>query len=173
MIISFVKRLHEEKTLLMIKAKVDKAIKNIRMKDLLLGKADYKCELSEFIPVNMPTDWPNIIRYIYINYENNKNCKKLYEAALFEILKGDYYELYCGTMIVFLQIMNEHENNSPFTIQTDRCIELIKEGVDKKREELCASKEWTGYLFPDGLYGDIKRIDMILQEDYGISILNN
>lgn len=33
MIISFVKRLHEEKTLLMIKAKVDKAIKNNRMKD--------------------------------------------------------------------------------------------------------------------------------------------
>lgn len=156
-----------------IDEKIRRAIANKDLEKLLTGEKPYTCEISEFIPVSVPTDWPNIIRTMYLVFENDKSIEidLQLENTLIMMCNKNYFTIYCAIMVCFVQIMNQRDNSASFYINIDRIITVIKKNIYIYKDELMICKNWSGYRFKDGLWGDISRVDNILYEDYGMRIL--
>lgn len=157
-----------------IKELILKAIESECLEKVLAGEGGYRREVSEFIGSEVPTDWPNIIRggiyKAYVEYpELGINIK--FENAIISLCEGGYYDVYCATMVVFFQIMSEERKNAPFSIERTYVLGKLKEGLVRNKEELEKCKGWTGRRFPDGVWGDIRRVNSILSEDYGITVI--
>ena len=144
------------------------------LEKVLRGEGEYRKEVSEFIGSEVPTDWSNVIRGgIYKIYVENPeiNINNEFENALINLCKGNYYDVYCATMVTFFQIMSEERKSAPFFIKRKIVLEKLKKGLIKNKSELEKCNKWTGRRFPDGIWGDIRRVDSILFEDYGITII--
>lgn len=152
---------------------VIKSIKDDDLDKLLLGYDGYKCEISEFIAAEVPTDWPNIIRTLYLVYKEMPNLMvdEKFEEAIISISNKGSFELYCAVMVVFFQIMSEERQIAPFKIDRETIIKNLKSKLLYFEKELKSCKEWTGKRYQDGIWGDIRRVNTILYEDYGVTII--
>lgn len=152
---------------------VIKSIKEDNIDKILLGYDGYKCEISEFIAAEVPTDWPNIIRTLYLVYKEMPDLMvdKKFEEAILNISNQGSFELYCAVMVVFFQIMSEERTIAPFKINREVIINNLKNKLLDFQEELKSCKEWSGKRYRDGIWGDIRRVNTILYEDYGITII--
>lgn len=150
-----------------------KAIKEDNLDKMLVGQEPYKCEISEFVAVEVPTDWPNIIRTIYNLYEEKPELllKDEFEQSIKCICNKGAFELYCTVMVVFFQTINEERHIAPFKINRLIIFQDIRERLRLFEDELKSCKDWTGKKYQDGLWGDIRRVNSILYEDFGISII--
>lgn len=155
-----------------IKELIIKSIKENSFDKLLLGDEEYRCEVSEFVATEVPTDWPNIVRTIYVVYKEMPELMidKKFEEAINDLSERGYLELYCVAMIVFFQIINEEKHSAPFRIKRT-IVEKLSEKLLCFKEDLKTCYKWTGKKYKDGLWGDIKRINSIFYEDYGITII--
>lgn len=97
------------------------------------------------------------------------DCK--FETAIEGICNKGAFELYCAVMVIFFQIMSEERNIAPFKIDRERLIGNLKTSLRCFEEELKFCREWTGKRYQDGIWGDIQRVNKILNEDYGITII--
>lgn len=152
---------------------VKQASYNDEITELLEGKGEYNCEMSEFIGANVPTDWAQIIDSgIYAEYRNNNDeaLKEKMINAIFKMCQGSEFEIYCATMIMFFQIMSEKRNEAPFNI-SHQLITILKQALQSNKEKLELYKEWTGKQYKNGAWGDIERVNSILNEDYGLTII--
>ena len=156
-----------------LKELVIKSIKENNLDKILLGHDGYKCEISEFIAAEVPTDWPNIIRTLYLVYKEMPDLMvdKKFEEAILSISNQGFFELYCAVMVVFFQIMSEERHVAPFEIDRGVIMTNLENKLLYFEEELKACKEWTGKRYRDGIWGDIRRVNTILYEDYGITII--
>lgn len=157
-----------------IKDLILKSVENKSLEKVLTGEGEYKKELSEFIGAEVPTDWSNIIRGgIYKVYMEcpEVNIDVRFENAIISLCEGNYYDVYCVTMVVFFQIMSEERKSAPFSINRLVILQKLNEGLLRNKIALENCKEWTGRRFPDGIWGDIRRVNTILYEDYGIKII--
>lgn len=158
---------------MIIKELVLKAVKEDNLEQVLIGKEDYKCEISEFIATEVPTDWPNIIRSVYVLYKEMPDLiiDNKFEHAINCMCDKTYYELYCAVMVIFFQIMSEERHIAPFHVNRESIIKKMRHKLHSFKEELQLCKEWTGKKYQNGLWGDICRVNTILMEDYGITII--
>lgn len=157
-----------------IKELILKSVENKSLEKVLTGEGEYKKEISEFIGSEVPTDWPNIIRGgIYRVYEEHPelNIDVRFENAIISLCEGNYYDVYCVTMVVFFQIVSEERKSAPFSINRLVILQKLKEGLLRNKVALEKCKKWTGGRFLDGIWGDISRVNSILFEDYGIKII--
>lgn len=156
-----------------IKELVIKAIEEDCLDKMLAGQDSYKCEISEFVAAEVPTDWPNIIRTIYTLYQESPDLMvdDKFEEAINRLCNKGSFELYCAVMVVFFHIISEKRHIAPFNINSESLFRYIKEKLYIFEEELKSCKEWTGKRYQDGLWGDIQRVNTILYEDYGISFI--
>ena len=152
---------------------VKQANKRDKLMELLEGKGEYKYEVSEFIGANVPTDWARIIDSgIYEEYRINKDesLKEKMENAICKMCQGNEFEIYCATMVVFFQIMSEKRNEAPFNISL-QLTPILKQALQSNKGKLELYKEWTGKQYENGAWGDIERVNSILNEDYGLTII--
>lgn len=159
--------------MMQIKELVIRAVKENCLDKMLVGQGEYKCEINEFIAAEVPTDWPNIIQTIYSIYREMPELmvEDKFNKAIREICNKDFFELYCAVMVVFFQIMSEERNTAPFNIDRQKVISMLKNKLHYFESELKTCKEWTGKRYKDGMWGDICRVNGILNEDYGITII--
>lgn len=156
-----------------IREKILKSIDKDCLDQMLMGQGEYKCEISEFIATEAPTDWPNIMRTIYLLYNEMPDLQldfKL-ENALIRMCNQGAFGVYCGTMVVFFQIMSERRCVAPFRLKKEIVIPKIGRKLYCFEKELKGCRLWTGKKYQDGLWGDIRRVNSILDEDYGIRII--
>lgn len=156
-----------------VKELVVKAANEGNLYKILLGQDEYKCEINRFIAADVPTDWSNIIRAIYVLYKEmpNLNIKEKYEEAINYICNQGFYEVYCAVMVVFFQIMSEERKQAPFMLNRGVILRKLRTELQNCEEELKKCKEYTGKKYTDGMWGDIRRVNNILNEDYGITII--
>lgn len=104
-----------------LKELIIKSIKEDNLDKILLGHDEYKWEISEFIAAEVPADWPNIIRTLYLVYKEMPDLMvdKKFEEAILSISNQGSFELYCAVMVVFFQIMSEERHVAPFEIDRE------------------------------------------------------
>lgn len=157
-----------------VKDIVIRAIKQDELYKVLLGEEKYKVELSPFIGVNVPTDWPNIMRggiYKVFNEYPELNVKEELENALDFLLNKGAFEIYASVSVLFFQIISEENDASPFKIDREKIINNVHNTLMKNQKELYQYKKWMGEYYENGVWGEMERINNILNEDYSISII--
>lgn len=156
-----------------IKELIIKAIEEDCFYKILLGQDEYKCEISQFIAAEVPTDWPNIIRALYMLYKDmpDLRIRDRFEEAIIYIYNQDFFGVYCAVMVIFFQIMSEERHIAAFTVNREEILRSLRGKQYFFEKELKGCKEWTGKKYQNGLWGDIQRVNNILNEDYEITII--
>ncbi|MBP3489311.1 MAG: hypothetical protein J6K53_13045 [Roseburia sp.] len=159
--------------MMQIKELVIRAIKEDALDKMLVGQDEYKCEISQFIAAEVPTDWPNIIRTIYLLYTEMPDLMvdKKFEEAIKCMCNKGAFEVYCAVMVMFFQIISEERHTAAFVVDRDSIVKNLKSKLHSFEKELRTCKKWTGKKYQDGMWGDIRRVNSILNEDYAITIL--
>lgn len=157
-----------------IEQMVIESIKQNELYKVLLGDDKYKVELSSFIGANVPTDWPNIMRggiYKIFNEYPQINVKEELENTLNFLLDKDVFEIYVAVSVLFFQIMSEENMTSPFKINREKIVSSVRSTLMKNKDQMYQYKKWMGGYYQNGIWGEIERINNILKEDYGITII--
>lgn len=157
-----------------IEQMVIESIKQNELYKVLLGDDKYKVELSSFIGANVPTDWPNIMRggiYKIFNEYPQINVKEQLENTLNFLLDKDVFEIYVAVSVLFFQIMSEENMTSPFKINREKIVSSVRSTLMKNKDQMYQYKKWMGGYYQNGIWGEIERINNILKEDYGITII--
>lgn len=152
-------------------------IESIKRKELykvLLGEDKYKVDISPFVGANVPTDWPNIMRggiyKVYIEYPELNIAEELENTLCFLLDKG-IFEIYASVSVLFFQIISEENGASPFKINRDKILNIIRSVLLKHQNEMYNYKKWMGEYYSNGIWGEFQRINNILNEDYAITII--
>ncbi|MBE6052877.1 MAG: hypothetical protein E7212_03030 [Clostridium sartagoforme] len=152
-------------------------IESIKRKELykvLLGEDKYKVDISPFVGANVPTDWPNIMRggiyKVHIEYPELNIAEELENTLCFLLDKG-IFEIYASVSVLFFQIISEENGASPFKINRDKILNIIRRVLLKNQNEMYNYKKWMGEYYSNGIWGEFERINTILKEDYGITII--
>ncbi|MFL0249432.1 hypothetical protein ACJDT4_03285 [Clostridium neuense] len=157
-----------------IEQMVIESIKRGELYKVLLGEDKYKVELSSFIGANVPTDWPNIMRggiYKIFNDYPELNVKVELQNTLYFLLNKGVFEIYAAVSVLFFQIISEENRMAPFKINRDKIITSMRGVLMKNQNKMCQYKKWMGECYSNGIWGEIKRINNILKEDYAITII--
>lgn len=158
-----------------IKEKVIYAIKNEMLKELLEGKAHLEIDNnSHFLNISTPTDYVRLLKEgIYEVYNlGDSDILEKFEQVLEMMIKEDVFGLYCATDIIYLQLRYEKKLESPFNINLDRFVPIIKEEIVKNKMLLQKYYEWSGKLEQEGMYGYFERLNNAFIINYGFSIMN-
>ena len=152
-------------------------IESIKRKELykvLLGEDKYKVDISPFVGANVPTDWPNIMRggiyKVYIEYPELNIAEELENTLCFLLDKG-IFEIYASVSVLYFQIISEENGASPFKINRDKILNIIRSVLLKHQNEMYNYKKWMGEYYSNGIWGEFQRINNILNEDYAITII--
>lgn len=152
-------------------------IESIKRKELykvLLGEDKYKVDISPFAGANVPTNWPNIMRggiyKVYIEYPELNIAEELENTLCFLLDKG-IFEIYASVSVLFFQIISEENGASPFKINRDKILNIIRSVLLKHQNEMYNYKKWMGEYYSNGIWGEFQRINNILNEDYAITII--
>lgn len=150
------------------------AIKKNELYKVLLGDEQYKIQISSFIGANVPTDWPNIMRggiYKVFNEYSDLHIKEKLENSLEILLKKDVFEIYVAVSVLFFQIISEENNTSPFRINREKIIGIVRNVLVQNKIEMIKYTKWMGEYYKNAIWGELERINNILTEDYNISII--
>ncbi len=152
-------------------------IESIKRKELykvLLGEDKYKVDISPFVGANVPTDWPNIMRggiYKVFNEYPELNIARELENTLCFLLDKGVFEIYASVSVLFFQIISEENGVSPFKINRDKILNIIRKVLLKNQNEMYNYKKWMGEYYSNGIWGEFERVNNILNEDYAITII--
>lgn len=151
-----------------------KAIQDEQFDRLLTGQAPYRIEISPFIGAEVPTDWVVLLSRLYTSFRSKPELQldKIFENSLSLLMSGSDFERYCAAEIVFAQIMNEENKIAAFAINRSHLLPSLSKHLDANRDTLKSNKTWGGWQFKDGLWGELRRVNKIMIEDYGIRILD-
>lgn len=143
------------------------------MYDFLSGKNGYDLPVLDS-STNIPTDWtviiPNGIYVLYKNSEEKEKVKNDFFVAIRKMLDGDSTEIWKVAYILFVLLKNQYKNNAPFTVD-DSLVELFRNKVMTNKVQLSKNKKYEGEQFSDGLYGDIVRLNNILESKYFVKMI--
>ena len=150
------------------------AVSKNEMIEFLEGKNGYRVNVSQFVPLNVPTDWTQIIPIgIYSAFLEKPKLKldEMYEDAIIRMLEGDVFDIYVALSITHFQLLEEQSQTSPFRMNKDKILKKLREVIKVNEEYLRNYFEWSGAVYKDGMWGEVNRIDYLWREYLGISIL--
>ncbi|TYQ16961.1 UNVERIFIED_CONTAM: hypothetical protein Cloal_3551 [Acetivibrio alkalicellulosi] len=157
-----------------VKDLLEQAIAKNELNKFLRGDGDYKVSVPHMVPVNIPTDWTNIIpNGIYKLFIENPNIgmDKIFENTLISMIDDDNLNLYVVINVLFEQISKEAENRSPFIIDRCKILPLLKSKLNQNRDDLKTDFRWMGIGEPEGLWSEIKRINTIMKKELRVSVI--
>jgi hypothetical protein len=149
------------------------AIENNEVSKFLNGEKNYKVRVPHFVPINIPTDWEQILPNIYEIYQEKLelNIKQLFQDALVEMINKDNTSLYSAVNILYFQLLRENRNRASFRIDKEKILPILKMKIMEKKDDLEKDLRWTGEINNEGLWGDFQRVDKLLKEETGTGIL--
>lgn len=152
---------------------VKEAVKNDKLKQLMLGTETFGWEELQHMPANVPSDISSILRCgLYkLHLESNSNVPALLISTINELLQGSPVEIWVAYSVVWHQYRNELMNASPFKIISQELLSATQTSVNKSKDVLTECKNFVGANCKDGLFGDIIVSNNSLQKRFNVSIL--
>ena len=150
--------------------KVNNAINNNQLKALLLGKGKYKIPFNRFLGPMAPTDWTQVMPYIYKKAEKEADIKQKFEKCLFSLANGNPIEVYVAVSVLYYQISKEKLKQSSFEINYNKILDCLRKKLPKLKTELINTKKWAGANSDQGLWSEIIRYKKLLKREFDISI---
>ena len=148
---------------------IEEAFDNGEVVELLKGEKDYSLPVPD-LPVDVPTDWTRLIPSgIHNLYRNRQEecVKKQFESAVLSLCAGNPEELWISAYVLYTQLDTESRDEAAFAL--DRKLLIL---FTRSVYACAAFLENSRYHSEDiSMYEDIKRLDTILREDYGIRLL--
>lgn len=113
------------------------SIENNEVSDFLKGEKNYKVRVPHFVPINIPTDWEQILQSIYeVSQEKPElNIKQLFEDTLIEMINDDNIGLYSVVNILYFYLLHENRNKVSFRINRGKLLPILKAKIMSKRED--------------------------------------
>ena len=149
----------------------EKAFRNDEFYELLAGRKGYNVSVLD-APVDVPTDWTVVISNgIYPLYKKSEDTKvkEYFQIALLKMMHGDSSEIWMAANILFIQLKNQENGNAAFSIDENLLREFSR-SLDVHRISLENNKNYGGSDYPNGLLGDVERLNEILVNKYSVSM---
>ncbi len=156
-----------------IKEIVKNAIEEKKFIDMLEGRSHCKIENSQLLNMTTPNDYIRILKEgIYEIYNGSeKTILEVLENSLVEMIHQDILGLYCALEIIYVQLKFEKKKESPFYINTDKVIPLIRKEIKNNKDKLIRYYDWAGRNEEDGMYGYFLRMNQAYQTYFGYTII--
>ena len=122
--------------------------------------------------LSTPNDYVRILKegvYTY-NQHEMKEIKTLLEDSLIKMSKEDVLGLYCAIEILYTQLLFELKEESPFTIDKEKIISVIRKEIVEKKDDLLNYYDWEGRNEVDGMYGYVKRMNEVFNKRFFCSL---
>ena len=164
----------------------EKAFNNDEIYELLTGKKGYDVPLLG-VSIDIPTDWGAIVEDgIYQLYQNEKNKMIIeeYQKALLKMIIEEYQkallkminndddtEVWMAAYIMYIQLEDQVKNKAPFNIDNNVLLKF-KQAIVDNRYKLEHNQKYVGIGYPNGLMGDVERLDRNLLRHASVSLVN-
>ncbi len=152
----------------------EKAFNNDEIYELLTGKKGYDVPLLG-VSIDIPTDWGAIVEDgIYQLYQNEKNKMIIeeYQKALLKMINNDDdTEVWMAAYIMYIQLEDQVKNKAPFNIDNNVLLKF-KQAIVDNRYKLEHNQKYVGIGYPNGLMGDVERLDRNLLRHASVSLVN-
>lgn len=152
--------------------KLKAAIDNNEFYKYLIGEAAYKIELSEFVPVNLPTDFDSMLDSIYTFYQENNKVQLLLEENVSQLLAGTEEDVYFAMYIIFNMIRKEYRGIASF-VSSDKLLPLLKQKLKLQESNLKALKKWRGIDKEDGVWSDVLNRNNQMKENFQLYFIDD
>ena len=152
---------------------VNEAIKAGTFIEFLEGKNHYEViNKSHLTNLSTPNDYVYILKDGIYNYEENKieEIKIFLEDCLIEMSKADALGLYCAIEILYTQLLYELKGESPFEIDKEKILSVIRTEIEAKKDSLLKYYDWEGRNEEEGMYGYMKRMNIVFNKRFHFSI---
>lgn len=152
---------------------VEEAIKTDSFKEMLEGKNHFQIENSHLSNLTTPADYIRILKEgIYEIYiEGDKDILKRLEETLEIMIGEDLFSLYCALETIYIQLKFEQNKESPFNININKFIPLLKDKISNNKDKLIRYYDWAGRNETFGMYGYFKRMNRAFVTYFGHSII--
>ena len=151
--------------------KINEAISSDTFIEFLEGKNHYRLmNGSHLANLSTPNDYVRILKegiYSYDEYE----IKTLLENSLIEMSKADILGLYCAVEILYTQLLFEIKEESPFKIDKEKILLVIRKEIKEKKDSLLRYYDWEGRNEVEGMYGYMKRMNIAFNKHFDCSII--
>ena len=152
---------------------IDQAISKNEMIDFLKGNDNY------FIPSRDGRSTTDVGAALYSGihkyYVQNpcSSIKQLFVNAIEQMLSGTELEIMIAFEYLYLQLLAEIKNNSPFELDK-ACYEKLGRAVTSNADKLKQYKDNADYgsLNPNGAYEYIENIAKYFKDEYGRDIIS-
>lgn len=147
------------------KEKVELAIKNDELKELLLGQNPYQVKFDKFVGPVAPTDWTCIMPYVYEIARPSD-----LEKALLNLSKSNNaIELYIAVSVLYYYL---NQKPTSFPVDTDQILRNLQNNLPLVKQDLINTKKWAGAQEKLGLYSEILRYNRLMQDKYNLSLFS-
>ena len=150
-----------------------KAFRNKEMFEFISGRNGYDCPVLD-TPTSVPTDWTAIIpNGIYRLYQteisSGEEIRNNFSDAVRRLIHGTDVELWEAAYVLFVQLKHEARGTAPFVLD-EGIIDAFNRRVDERKDALSTNYDFDGKQFPNGLFGDIERLNHILDRKYSTEL---
>ncbi|MBQ6636936.1 MAG: hypothetical protein IJH81_11335 [Lachnospiraceae bacterium] len=146
-----------------------KAFENNECYELLTGQKGYALPVPD-LPIPVPTDWSRVIPHgIHKLFRETKDetIPAQYERAIGRLITEGGESVWIASYVLFTQLSQEYKGKASFLLHRS-IFPLFHEAVKKNRDFLEQHQSgWGGMT----CFEDIVRLNQILWEDYGITML--
>ncbi len=116
-----------------------------------------------------PTDPILALKPLASEIVSNPAIRKLVLDALL-ILSND--QDYCWMAMYHILSLADIESISGVKLLSDEFLAQLRIGLFSHQAHLSIQMDWEGKQWPDGLWGDVRRLDNNLVQLYGVSVLS-
>lgn len=153
---------------------INEAIMSDTFIELLEGKNHYRMiNNSHLANLSTPNDYVRILKEGIYSFEEHEisEIKILLEDSLVEMSKADILGLYCAVEILYTQLLFEMKEESPFKIDKEKILPVIRKEIEEKKEYLQKYYDWEGRNEIEGMYGYMKRMNIVFSKRFLCSII--
>lgn len=153
---------------------INEAIMSDTFIEFLEGKNHYSLiNDSHLANLSTPNDYVRILKEGVYSYDEHeiKEIKTLLEDSLVEMSKADVLGLYCAIEILYTQLLFEMKEESPFKIDKEKVLSVIRKEIKEKKGCLLMYYDWEGRNEAEGLYGYIKRMNIVFSKRFLCSLI--
>lgn len=153
---------------------IEEAISLNEFDVFLEGKYHYSLNSnSHFANMSTPNDYVKILKEGLYLYDETRlsDIKKILEDSLKRMIIQDEFGMFCAIEILYSQMVFEQKKEAPFSIDIQDILELLQIEIIKRKDNLIRYYDWEGRNEKEGLYGYLKRMNVVFKKRFSCSFL--
>lgn len=143
---------------------IENILNKKELPNYIAGFSGYRIPAPGLVPTNPETVFDSLKLLI----ENNDSFRGEFLEAYKETCKMPEY---CWFSLYYLFDMRSFEKRTKIELISSEIIQLLASSLRKYKAQLEGSKEWEGSQWPNGLWGEVQRMNRIISESLGIAVL--